>query len=440
MKSLPVRILLGILILLALLLAVMPKIIGLGIEQATINNVLELIPPEAESQLEIRRNEFSNGWFSSSATIEFIYTPLDTDALALSIDYEIDHGPLLLTADGPSIGLAYATITPSLRNDLFDVAVADLEFQLPEFAIDLLVRFDQSLRLAMQIEPLDYSGSDGEIRFAGLAAIMAVNPDQSARFSLDMGELSAAEVATNSNITVTGMSALSTTARINDILAASDASLTIPSISSTAPLPLTVSDISMSWGLQASPVNPENSEVYQTIQVGSIESEVPLNSFHWHSEIKQLRNKLLRDYYSLLSAIQSEYNADPEAVSAELNELGQELLLLLMQNRLEANNLIELSSYGGDHSADVNIQWGGLSDLNNLADMDMNAVIAALNITLIISLDLEAVLRSPLSGLVDPYVQQGYITVNNGRVLVEGSLQNSVLRVNGDELPLDQFF
>ncbi len=440
MKSLPARILLSIALLMTLALVVAPKIIGLGIEQAAINSVLELIPPEAESQLEIRRNEFTEGWFRSSAKLEFLYMPIGTDAVALSMDFEIDHGPLLVTADGLRIGLASANITPGIRNDLFDVAIADLEFPVPQVTLDLLVRFDQSLLLAMDISAVDYDGSDGEVSFAGLKASANVNPDQSAQFALQMGELSATEIAANSNIVVTGMTIESRTARMNDILAASSAKLTIPSISSTAPLPFSVSDISIDWGLQASTTSPDSSEVYQALKVASIESEIPINALSWDSEIKQLKNELLRDYYLLLSEIQNQYNSDPDAVSAELTELGQELLLLLMQNPLEANNLIELSSYGGDHSADLRIQWAGLSDLSDVAELDMNAAISALNITLVISLDLEAVLRSPLAGLVDPYVQQGYLTIDNGRVMVEGSLQDSILRVNGDELPLDQFF
>ena len=57
-----------------------------------------------------------------------------------------------------------------------------------------------------------------------------------------------------------------------------------------------------------------------------------------------------------------------------------------------------------------------------------------------ISLDLESILRSPLAGVVKPYVQQGYLTIANGRILVEASLQDSVLRVNGDKLLLEEFF
>jgi len=126
MKSLAVRISLAASVLIALSLVLMPKLIGANIERATIDNLIALIPPEAEGQFEIRRNEFNDGWFGSSTTIEVIYTPIGTDAIALSMDFDIDHGPLVQTEDGLALGLAYANIEPSIRNDLFDVAIADL--------------------------------------------------------------------------------------------------------------------------------------------------------------------------------------------------------------------------------------------------------------------------------------------------------------------------
>jgi hypothetical protein len=440
MKSLAVKIPLAVAVLILLALTLMPKVIGAGIERATIDNLLALIPPEAESQFEIRRNEFSDGWFSSSTTIEFIYTSIGTDAIALTMDFDIDHGPLLQTEEGLRIGLAYAVIQPSIRNNLFDIAIAELSFPLPDIKLNLLARFDQSMRVDMNISALNFSDATGEFNFSGLDANVDVASDQSAYFSMQMGEFSATENAANSNVLISGMTLTSSTAQMNDILAESRATLAIPVVSSTLPLPFSMSDIGMDYGLQASSTEDNFSELYQRIRVASIESEIPVSSFSWLTEIKQVNNELIRDYSRLLSELQNEINAGAETVSADFTELGQELYLLVLQNPLEFNNKIEANSYDGDHTAELRARWTGLSALNTAAELDINAAIAALNMTLEVSLDLESILRSPLAGVVDPYVQQGYLTIANGRVLIEASLQDSVLRVNGDELPLDQFF
>jgi hypothetical protein len=440
MKSLAVKILFAVAVLILLALTLMPKVIGANIERAAIDNMLALIPSEAESQFEIRRNEFNDGWFSSSTTIKFIYTPTGTDAIALTMDLDIDHGPFLQTDDGLSIGLAYAVIRPSIRNDLFDIIITEPSFPLPDITLNLLARFDQSIWVNMNVSALNFSDAAGEFNFSGLDANVDVASDQSAYFSIRMGELSAAENTANSNVLISGMTVTSSMAQMNDILAESRVTLTIPAVSSTLPLPFSVLDIGIDYGLQASSTKDNFSELYQTIHVGSIESEIPVSSFSWLTEVKQVNNDLLHDYYRLLSKLQNEINAGAETVSAGFTELGQELYLLVIQNPLELNNQIEANSYDGFHSAELRALWTGLSALNTAEELDINTAIAALNITLDISLDLESILRSPLAGIIEPYAQQGYLTITNGRILVEVNLQDSVLRVNGDELPLGQFF
>jgi len=190
MKSLALRISFVVAVLAVLALALMPKVIGASIERATIDNLIALIPPEAQNQFEIRRDEFSDGWFSSSTTIELIYTPIGTDAIALTMDFDIDHGPLLQTENGLNFGLAYAVIKPSIRNDLFDIAIAEISFPLPDITLTLLARFDQSLWLNMNVSALSYSDTAGEFNFEGLDANVDVAADQSARFSVQMGEVS----------------------------------------------------------------------------------------------------------------------------------------------------------------------------------------------------------------------------------------------------------
>jgi len=438
MKSLALKISLAAAVLGILGLALIPKIIGISIESVVIGNLSAIIPPEVQSQFEIRHDEFTKGWFNSSTTIEIIYTPTGADAIVLSMDFDIGHGPLLRTEDGLSAGLAYAAIQPSIRSDMSDIA--DLSFPLPDITLNLMARFNQSLSLDVIVGELRFSDITGEINFDGLDMNVDVAADQSAYFSAQMGELSATENAANSNVLITGMTLTSSTTQMNNILAKTRATLSVPSISSTLPLPFSISNIGIDYCLQASPGDENFSEIYQTIRLASIESEIPVSSFSWLSEIKQVNNGLLRDYYRLLSELQNQINADAVAVSANLTEMGQKLYLLALQNMLELHNRIEVNSYDGDHTADLKILWAGLNSLNTIAELDINAVIAALNITLDISLDLEAILSSPLARLVDPYMQEGYLTVSNGRVMMEASLQNSVLRVNGDELPLDQFF
>ena len=120
-------------------------------------------------------------------------------------------------------------------------------------------------------------------------------------------------------------------------------------------------------------------------------------------------------------------------------ETALELALLLAQNSLVFNNLVAANLYEGDHEADIKVRWQGLPDLQTLEGIEIPQVLAALEVEINVSLDVEAVMRSPAAEMVDPYVQQGYFVIDNGRLLFNASLANNELTVNGEATPLDQF-
>lgn len=434
------KVIILIALLLILIFGVSPKIIGLGIQDTTIENLIELIPPETEQQLEIRQSEFSNGWFSSIVEMDVVFTPLGTDSIALQLLFEINHGPFLLTDDGPRLGLAYASITPGIRNDAFEVAIAEFPFALPDVALDLLAGFDQSLQIGMNVAPLNYSGAEGEFNFAGLDAHVRANADQSAELSVLMGELSATENSANSNLNIAGMEILSSTAKLNDILARSEFQLIVNSISSDAPTPFSLAELSTSYGLRESAAQPDRVDAFFNLDVADISSELPVASLSWNSEVNDIDNILFERYYTSLNNFQTQVNSNPNAVNAGLSILGQELLLIAIQNNFALNNVLKANAYGGDHELDLQIQWAGLPDLINFARMDVNAALNALNVDLAVTLDLEAIMRSPGASLVDPYVQEGYLQVDNGAVSINGKLQDGVLTISENTIPLNQLF
>ena len=112
----------------------------------------------------------------------------------------------------------------------------------------------------------------------------------------------------------------------------------------------------------------------------------------------------------------------------------------MIQNGLVFNNYIQANAFEGDHSVDLQVDWEGLPELDNIARMDINQAIDALNISLEMSLDLEAVMRSPAAEMVDTYVQEGYIEIDNGRILLSATLSDSELLVNGSSLAIDELF
>ena len=166
-----------------------------------------------------------------------------------------------------------------------------------------------------------------------------------------------------------------------------------------------------------------------------------MESLNWTTEIKEAQNELFRSYYEIIGTIQSQINTNnPTAAMAEATAFGGNMGLLLIQNSLVLNNILQANVYGGDHSVDLNIDWEGIPDRVDLNDPQLEEIAAALAIQLKISLDQQAIMKSQFAALVEPYVKQGYLLVENGRILFSASLQNGELTVNGEETPLDQFF
>jgi uncharacterized protein YdgA (DUF945 family) len=418
-----------------------PRVIGNSVREATISGVLELIPPETRGQLDINESQFDSGWFRSEAQIDVGYRPLGvSESLTMRLDFDIVHGPLLITPDGLKFGLAYAQISPSFNSRELTEALTEVPFDLPDVRFELLAGFDRSLTLGLDISAVNYSDAQTDVVFEGLRGSLVANSDQSAEFLLSMGKLQAEQAESQFGFTMAGLELESFTEQMNDLLAPSSALLAIPAISSVGPFPFNVTDISADSRVQTSTAGEEQIDVYQQLRIATIESEFPLASLSWTSEINEIHSDLIRSYYQLAADLQSQMNASQGTVNTQVTELGQEIALVAIQNSLVFNNLLSANAYQGDHSIDLRINWQGLPQLDNVANLDMNEALAALDVELDVSLDLEAIMRSPAAELIDPYVQQGYIVIDNGRVLLNGFLRDGELTLNGESVPLDQFF
>lgn len=437
------RILQGLLALsvaIVLFFSLTPKIIGIGIRDATVNSLLELIPPETRGQLSINETQFENGWFRSTAQINVGYAALDLgDELSMVVEFDIVHGPFILTDDGPKFGLAHAIIKPGFNSAEITSALTQIPFELPSISIELFAAFDQSLAVTLEVAPVNYNESHARVSFAGMTGSLQANPDQSSEVLLSIGNLQAEDSDSQFEFNLAGLELQSSSSQMNDILAPSSTQLSVPAFSTTGAFELSLRDILINSQIRASSVAAAL-DISQDIRVATIESDFPLTSFSWASEVNQLQSQIIRSYYDLISNLQAQISANPGTAIDQSSFMDEQLGMIVLQNSLIFNNLIQANVYGGDHSIDLRINWAGLADINAIADLDIAEVINAMTINLVVSLDERAVMGSQFAELVDPYVQQGYLRIENGSILLNGTLENGELRVNGEEIPLDQFF
>lgn len=418
--------------------AATPFIIGRNIEQVAIANVAALIPPEIQSQIEIRERGYNSGWFSSDAFLEMEYLPLGGQPLIMQLNAQIQHGPLLFTPQGIVFGLVYADIDPQFDSTEIQEALQNLPFDLPDIRMDLQVKLNGDLYARMHIAPVSHSDANGLLEFAGTEANLTAYTDGSAELELLVGALTAREFASNFEITMEGLTARASSDQISDIVARSAAHVSMPLLRSSSPFAVELLDLELESRVQPSLYGSEYTDWYQRTQVGRIQSELPLSTFSWTSEINETRSDLFRRYYQLLADMQREMNASGGIFTEAVTQSAEEFATLLLQNRIVLNNTLAANAYDGDHSLELRIQWLGLPELTDIGELDVNAMLGAVDLTFDMTLDLDAILRSPLAALVDTYVQQGYLQLDSGRVLMRVEIRDSELSINGQPKALDE--
>jgi uncharacterized protein YdgA (DUF945 family) len=154
--------------------------------------------------------------------------------------------------------------------------------------------------------------------------------------------------------------------------------------------------------------------------------------------IGDLQLAALQRFFALATDVQASANANPGVLTSVMTEALGEAALLLLNNPLTLNLALRANAYEGDHVVDLALRWSGLPDLREIARLDLREALAALMITLDLSLDLEAAARSPLSPSIDSYVQQGYLQLDNGRIILQARLENLTIRLNDQTLTADE--
>jgi len=430
-----------ILVLVALALLLTPWLIGSTIQSSLAASLEANIPPEARGQWTIQQTRFDKGWLTSSGQLDIGYAPLGQEALQFQLDLDIKHGPLLLTSNGIRFGTAFADVEPVFEGQTLTQMLAEVSTTPPEVDISLLTGFSQSVEVALNVAPFAAIESGATVQMSGITGLLTINGDESGEFVFDMGELTVNSQAEGIQFELAGIDINSASTQFSDVFAPSTTRMHVPNISSTAPIPFSVQDILLDSRLAESTVGQDKADLYQRMSVASVEADFPLQSLDWTFEINEIHPALMDGYRKIVTDIQSQQTSAPDlgAVTAQLTNMSQELGLTLIQNSLVFNNLIETDAYNGNHKADLDIRWTGLANVTDFAGLDVNQVINALNINLLLDLDEKSALKTPASSFLQSFMQQGMLTLENGRIKLDGSLQNGELVLNGESYPVNEF-
>ncbi len=420
------------------LLLLLPKAISFAVTEQALDSLIELMPQGNGLRLEVGEKTLTRGWFTSRGTLMLSYSVADLEPVDLNLDFDIHHGPLLSTGEGLKIGLAYAQVKPSLLlNALLDDSTAaplTIDADVSVFA-DL----NQTLFLDIGVKPLQESGSSSSISLGRSTAQIKLNKDQSADATFTLGDFTLSDAQSNQQIEINGLSLQAKTARLNSASAESMMELQIPLIRSNLPNPVTVENVSLATQITKRPISGQLS-LKQSATVGNISGDLQLHSAHWQVELSDINEESLTQFYAILTRIQALSQDTSPAAIRETSELNQRLGLLLINSALALESTFTIDAYAGQHSGTLAFRYLGLPQLKNLLGLDLRQAIAASSLNVELDLDYDSVSQSPAMEMLDPFVKDGFLVIDNNRITMTASLKDSVLELNGDATPVDQFF
>ena len=432
------QVIIGFAICIGLFIIIVPKIIGIGIQQAFNSDLLDQIPAKTNDQIIVTNSLLENGWFQSFISLDIEYnTPELNEILFATVEFDIEHGPLILNEDETRIGLANANIK---LNSKFGEPFTPGIIELPSVFSSILIGLNQSVSAIINISPLNFKNNSYSANFGGLNGEFVIRPNSSANANISAGELHIENATAGTEISISGIEIKFNSEDLSRPNAPSDASIIIPMMATTDSTELSASDIYLNFQVQTSDGSQKLINISQNLNIGEMKSDLPLTSLSWASEINEIQNEIFENYNQIFLSLQSQGDKDPMEVLAQTTRLSEEISLLVVQNNLVLNNSIQAVLYGGEHNLKLKINWKGLPNLTNLNDLNFKEAISAIDANLNISLDRNAIENSQFSSLIDQYIEENYLVDNGSRLVLNGELHNNELIFNDTTTLLEEFF
>ena len=416
----------------------LPRLIGSVIGDVISDQIFEQISSSTNGQIVIFDPQIEAGWFRSiiRVSVEISDGRQLIEPYYLSLQGNINHGPILPAHSSLSLGLASVDLvvdTDKLQSKFADIVMDTL-------TASFLVRFDQSISLDLKIPAIDVHNIDNTLAVVidGLDVQLEIQEDLSALAYINADRVSIYNNQSDLELTLVQPSLNATTDTFGQTSAASGVSATIPLVDASDPLSFNVSNLNFEWRSEPSSIGPGLTDISQDIQVSNIESELPLESISWESEIEGIKQELITSYNKMLLGMQSSSGVDPISKISELTRLGNETGLLLLQNEVRLNNILEVDLYKGVHKLELNVFWKGLPKAQGIDDFKLENGLNAMDVEVDLRLNQESVSFSPFAELAELYTSQGYLLSSDEDLILQAKLKEGNASINNEDFPLQQ--
>lgn len=436
------KILIALIIIPVIALLAVPNLVGGGIQSATVDTLLTMIPDEASQVLDIRQTAFQRGWFSSDAQIEITIDELEEltgERVALMLDMDISHGPLLFTPQGIRLGLAYADIVPGISGIRPEDIEPNGEIQSSTPQAGMFAGFDSSVELHFDLENLSASNPEARLEISGLRGSSQILANLSSNASADLDSLIFAIENGVFDLTLDNAAFSGSEADITQPISTGQSSFVIDRVNSSAPIPLSLGGLTATYALSQNPADTSFLELTQQFRIEELDWDLPVNSLQWQFELSHLNRELLESYLALVQQTQQGAGTDPAEATARISALGQDLALDLIRDSFGFDNTIEINAFNGDHSLSLNIDWPGMAGVTDFQSLDIQQLLRTVRVQINLDADQSALMSSPFAQTVIDYERPGFLFIENGRVLSTIRLADGTLDINGQLTPLEQF-
>ena len=417
---------------------VLPRLIGSVIHGVISDQISEQIKSSSDGRIAIVDPRIETGWFRSTIqlSIEISNDRQLTEPYYLSLHGNISHGPILLTQ--PSLSFGFASVDLVVDAGRFESKFADIGIDL--LTASLLVKFDQSLSLNLAIPGIDVLNLENNLASVinELDVQLEIQEDLSALAYIKADKVSLHNNQSDVELMFIDPSLSATTNIFGQTSSTSRISAKIPLVDASDPLSFNIRNIDFEWRSDPSSIRPDLKDFSQDIQINKIESELPLESISWKSEIKGIKQEVITSYIKMLKNIQYRAGTDPISKLSELTQVGNEIGLLLLQNEIKLKNILEIGLYQGINKLELNTLWQGLPNIQNIDHFKFEDGIGALNVEIDLLLNQESLSISPFAELTELYISQGYLLSSSSGedLILKAELREGKAFINNENYPL----
>ncbi|MBA54881.1 MAG: hypothetical protein CMK89_10555 [Pseudomonadales bacterium] len=425
-----------------------PLLTGFALERAYENRVANM---PVQPGITIVSESYERGWFRSNALVrvslnlgEWLGDPsLEDDTFDVLVKSDLHHGPVLFTDLGTRFGLGYGSL--SFAGDGLQGLEQDLAqwLEAAPLKIHTIIYFDQSAHTELDIA--EYAADQGEdhIRFGGMNVSLRTNGDLT-KFDATLLIQPSSMITTGLALDMTEASGSMSYEGATPYTLVGESVFTVPKLAVNGKtLSLVLQDINMNNGSQ---MNQGKMDYFQTLEIGNLESPLPIQSASWHLEFTGVSPEGLERWSDVSLEIQKAVSngtlplddkGEPQltpALEAELEQVMQALL----QPGLGFVQRLDLGALGAQHHTHMNLKFEGLPAGVSLEGLDdPMQFLPAFSGALDLELDEPAVMNSQFADMVLPYQQQGLLMSEQGKLVLKAALQDGVLMLNGNPLPLE---